>query len=80
MRVETTCTDRKKMAKGLAEHLGCDCAYMSAPTFAYRVGNLQVERDGRITGEREYFEAAADWLLENGYIQEPLPAAEAPIA
>ena len=78
MRVETTCTDRKKMAKGLAEHLGCDCAYMSAPTFAYRVGNLLVERDGSITGEREDFEAAADWLLENGYIQEPLFDAEAP--
>ena len=78
MRVETTCTDRKKMAKGLAEHLGCDCAYMSAPTFAYRVGNLLVERDGSITGEREDFEAAADWLLENGYIQKPLFDTEAP--
>ena len=79
MRVETTCTDRKAMAHALAEHLGCDCAYMSAPTFAYRAGNLQVERDGSITGEREDFEAAADWLLENGYIQEPLFTAEAPV-
>lgn len=78
MRVETTCTDRKKMAKGLAEHLGCDCAYMSAPTFAYRVGNLQVERDGSITGERADLEAASGWLLENSYISEPLHTEEAP--
>jgi len=79
MNIQTICTDRKAMAHALAEHLGCDCAYMSAPTFAYRVGNLRVERDGSITGEREDFEAAADWLLENGYIQEPLFAAEVPV-
>lgn len=78
MNITTTCTDRKKMASGLAAHLGCTCAYMSTPTFAYRVGNLQVERDGSITGERADLEAAAGWLLENGYISEPLPTEEAP--
>lgn len=78
MKVETTCTDRKKMATELAAHLGCTCAYMSTPTFAYRVGNLLVERDGSITGERVDLEAAAGWLLENGYISEPLPTEEAP--
>lgn len=78
MKVETTCTDRKKMATELAAHLGCTCAYMSTPTFAYRVGNLLVERDGSITGERADLEAAAGWLFENGYISEPLPTEEAP--
>lgn len=72
MKVETICNDRKAMAKGLAEHLGCDCEYLRTPTYAYRVGGLQVERDGSITGERADLEAAAGWLLENGYIQEPL--------
>ena len=76
MKVETTCTDRKKMATELAAHLGCTCAYMSTPTFAYRVGNLLVERDGSITGERTDLEVAAGWLLENGYISEPLPTEE----
>lgn len=80
MKVETTCTDRKKMATELAAHLGCTCAYMSTPTFAYRVGNLLVERDGSITGERADLEAAAGWLLENGYISEPLSTEEAPVA
>ena len=78
MKVETTCTDRKKMATELAAHLGCTCTYMSAPTFAYRVGNLKVERDGSITGERADLDAAAGWLLENGYISEPLPTEDAP--
>ncbi|MBQ4580108.1 MAG: hypothetical protein IJA83_05545 [Clostridia bacterium] len=78
MNITTTCTDRKKMATGLAEHLGCDCEYLRTPTYAYRVGNLQVERDSSITGERADLEAAAGWLLENGYISEPLPTEEAP--
>lgn len=78
MNITTNCTDRKKMATELAAHLGCTCAYMSTPTFAYRVGNLLVERDGSITGERTDLEAAAEWLLENGYISEPLPTEEAP--
>lgn len=73
MNITTTCTDRKPMARGLAEHLGCDCEYLRAPTYAFRVGSLQVERDGSITGERTDLEAAAGWLLENGYISEPLP-------
>lgn len=77
MNITTTCNDRKTMAKGLAVHLGCDCAYLSTPTFAYRVGNLQVERDGSITGERADLEAAAGWLLENGYISELLFAEDA---
>ncbi|MDO5300336.1 MAG: hypothetical protein Q4F18_12970 [Clostridia bacterium] len=78
MNIQIICTDRKAMAHALAAHLGTTAEYLRTPTYAFRVGNLQVERDGSITGEREDFEAAADWLLENGYIQEPLFAAEAP--
>lgn len=77
MNIKTICTDRKAMAHALAEYLGTTAEYLRTPTYAFRVGNLQVERDGSITGEREDFEAADDWLLENGYIQEPLFAAEA---
>ena len=78
MNITTNCTDRKKMATELAAHLGCTCTYLSTPTFAYRAGHLMVERDGSITGERADLEAAAVWLLENGYISEPLPTEEAP--
>lgn len=78
MKVETNCNDRKAMARGLAEHLGCDCEYLRTPTYAYRVGGLQVERDGSITGERADLEAASGWLLENGYISEPLPTEHTP--
>jgi len=76
MNINTNCTDRKAMAHALAAHLGTTAEYMNAPTFAYRAGNLQVERDGSITGERADLEAAAGWLVANGYIQEPIPADE----
>lgn len=72
MNIKTICTDRKAMAHALAAHLGTTAEYLRTPTYAYRVGSLQVERDGSITGERADLEAAAGWLLENGYIQEPL--------
>lgn len=76
MNINTNCTDRKAMAHALAAHLGTTAEYLRTPTYAFRVGNLQVERDGSITGERADLEVAAGWLLENGYIQEPLPADE----
>ena len=80
MNIATTCTDRKTMARGLAEHLGCSCEYLRTPTYSFQVGRLRVERDSSISGERDDLEAAAGWLLENGYIQEPLPAEDIPEA
>ena len=48
MRVETTTNNRKAMAYALAERLGAECRYIGTPTYAYRVGNLTIERDGAI--------------------------------
>lgn len=76
MNIKTISTDRKAMAHALAEHLGTTVEYLRTPTYAFRVGTLQVERDGSITGERTDLEAVAPWLMEQGYIQEPFPAEE----
>ena len=51
MRVETTTNNRKAMAYALADRLGAECRYMGTPTYAYRVGNLTIERDGAVSGE-----------------------------
>ena len=68
MRVETTTNNRKAMAYALAERLGAECRYMGTPTYAYRVGNLTIERDGAITGEHLDLLAVTGWLLEHvGY-------------
>lgn len=64
MRVETTTNNRKAMAYALAECLGAECRYMGTPTYAYRVGNLTIERDGAITGEHLELLAVTGWLLE----------------
>ena len=76
MRVETTTNNRKAMAYALAERLGAECRYMGTPTYAYRVGNLTIERDGAITGEHLDLLAVTGWLLEHGYIAEPIPMVE----
>lgn len=78
MNITTICNDRKTMAHALAEHLGTTAVYLRTPTYAFRIGNLQVERNGSITGERTDLEAVADWLMENGYIQEPIQPMEQP--
>lgn len=78
MRVETTTNNRKAMAYALAELLGAECRYMGTPTYAYRVGNLTIERDGAIIGEHLELLTVTGWLLEHGYITEPIPPMEQP--
>lgn len=78
MRVETTTNNRKAMAHALAEWLGIECRYMGTPTYAYRVGNLTIERDGAIIGEHLELLEVTGWLLEHGYITEPIPMVEQP--
>ena len=80
MRVETTTNNRKAMAYALAERLGAECRYMGTPTYAYHVGNLTIERDGAIIGEHLELLTVTGWLLEHGYITEPIPMMEQPAA
>lgn len=39
---------RKELVEKLAEHFGVASVYLGAPTFAYRVGDYTVDRQGRI--------------------------------
>ena len=78
MKVETTTNNRKEMAHALAEHLGTECRYMGVPTHAYRVGNLTIERDGAITAEPGDLQEVSGWLMEHGYISEPILPTEQP--
>lgn len=80
MNIKTICTDRKAMTHEMAAHLGTSAEYLGTPSCAFRVGSLKVERDGSITGERADLEAVASWLMEQGYIQEPIPAEDIPEA
>ena len=68
MTVTTNTTDRKALAKALADKLGITAKYMGPPTFGYQVGDYIVDRDGNIEGED--FEALRDFLRTLGRFPE----------
>jgi hypothetical protein len=76
MTITTNTTDRKALAKALADKLGTTAKYMGPPTFGYQVGNYIVDRDGNIEGED--FEALRDFLQSIGCFpeEETEPAGE----
>ena len=65
MTITTNTTDRKVLAKAIAEELGTTARYMGMPGCGYQVGDYVVDRDGNITGEN--FDALRDFLTRNGY-------------
>ena len=76
MTVTTNTTDRKALAKALADELGTTAKYMGPPTFGYQVGDYIVDRDGNIEGTD--FEALHDFLQRIGCFpeEETEPAGE----
>ena len=76
MTVKTNTTDRKALAKALADELGTTAKYMGPPTFGYQVGDYIVNRDGDIEGED--LEALRDFLQRIGCFpeEETEPAGE----
>ena len=76
MTVITNTTDRKAMAKAMAEHLGTTAKYMGMPSCGYQVGDYIVDRDGNIHGED--FGALRDFLQTLGCFpeEETEPAGE----
>ena len=77
MTITTNTTDRKALAKAIAEELGTAARYMGMPSCGYEIGDFVVDRDGNIIGDD--FGALHDFLLRNGYIaEEPAADQEAP--
>lgn len=71
--IATQCDDRKAMVRRLSERLQTSVVYLYTPTYAFRIGEITVNRDASVSGEREALLPAAACLLENGYITE-MPA------
>ena len=74
MTINTNTTDRKAMAKAMAEELGTTAKYMGPPTFGYQVGDFIVDRDGNIDGED--FGALQDFLRRIGCFPEEETASD----
>ena len=71
MRIETVSSDRKAMAKAIAEYSGKELRYMGPPSFAYAVGPYLIDRDGVITSETEEENAEFRAFLEKNGFAEP---------
>ena len=81
MTIQTNTTDRKALAKAIAEALHTEYRYLRMPTCAYEVGGYTIDRYGNITGDD--FAPIHDLLVAGGYItdvEEPTekPATEKP--
>ena len=69
--IQTQVTDRKSLAKAIAEELGTTARYMGVPGCGYQIGDYVIDRDGNLIGED--FSPLQDFLLRNGYISSPPP-------
>lgn len=68
MTIITHTTDRKALAKAIAEELGTTAKYMGVPGCGYQIGDYIVDREGNINGEN--FEALRSFLQRNGFLPE----------
>ena len=60
MTITTNTTDRKALAKAIAEELGTTARYLGLPSYGYQIGDFTVDHDGNIIGED--FGALQDFL------------------
>ena len=76
MTLHTTPADRKEMVRSISEHLGVPAEYLRTPTYAYRIGNMTVERDGSITcNDVNTLEDIKPMLIKNGFlVPDPIEA------
>lgn len=67
--IMTNAESRKNVVKALAEHLGEKAVYAGPPSFAYRIGNITVDREGKIILEDENRAEEIEMVLAaNGFL------------
>ena len=78
MTLQTNPTDRREMVQAIAERLGSPAVYLRTPTYAYRIGNLTVERDGSIASDDgALLETIRPMLMERGWLTDAASDSEA---
>lgn len=67
--IMTNAESRKNVVKALAEHLGEKAVYVGPPSFAYRIGSITVDREGKIILEDESRAGEIEMVLAaNGFL------------
>jgi len=63
--------DRKKMVEEISNFLGLTAEYQHAPSFAYKIGELTVDRSGNIYSDNEeLLNKVKTLLIAQGYLEE----------
>ncbi len=70
MIIKTNTDNRKALVKAISEFTGEEQSYLGPPTFAYKVGEFTIDRDGAVTCETEEAgEKLKEHLTELGYLE-----------
>ena len=70
MRIQATAPDRKTLVKALAEHLGETAVYTGPRSFAYKIGNVTVDREGGVILPEDMDpENIKSMLISNGWLE-----------
>jgi hypothetical protein len=70
--------DRKKLAGAISDETGAEVKYLGAPTFAYEVGGIAVDKEGTLTGNVDGTLFA--YLEEHGFCGERIAEPNNPVA
>lgn len=75
IRYNVTGSERKRLADYIAGFLGCEKKYLGVPSYAYRVGYMEVSKDGTVSfddrADSEEIEALLEELEQEGFHAEP---------
>lgn len=70
MTITTNAPSRKELVKAISAHLNIDAVYVGPPSFAYRVGDFTIARNGVVSAEGDADLAALrNMLVEKGYAE-----------
>lgn len=64
MEITTNAADRKALARTLADAFGTRAEYLGPPTFAYRIGDITIDREAKVIFEDSGLETAIRMALE----------------
>lgn len=68
MTIQTNTTDRKALARAIAEILGTKARYLGMPSCSFQIGDFTLDRAGNLTGDD--FTALQAFLQERGMLPE----------
>jgi len=70
MIIKTNTDNRKALVKAISEFTGEEQSYLGLPSYAYRVGEFIIDRDGGITCETDDgYKKLKEHLIELGYLE-----------